>query len=274
MRSCSSSRCSVWRWKNAYHDRGAGQHSIEFGTTDPLTAADSVATIRMAAGVVARRHGLRAVFMPKPLTEHPGCGLHTLHSLWRDEQNIFHDPERRDGLSDALRSFVAGLLQHARGMCAVTNPVVNSYKRLVPNFNAPVQAVWSLQNRSALIRIPPPRDMGPECEVRLADPAANAHLSIAVQLAAGLDGLSRELTPQDAVNANVWAMSPRERQRLKMEELPRNLGEALDSLAGDRVIRKDLGEHIFSPFTSAKRSEFESYLAHVLPWEVERYGEL
>jgi len=260
--------------ENAYHDRGAGQHSIEFGVMDPLTAADSVSTIRMVARVVARRHGLRAVFMPKPLTGHPGCGLHTLHSLWTGDQNLFHEPERRDGLSDQLKSYVAGLLQHARGMCAVSNPVVNSYKRLVPDFNAPVQAVWSWQNRSSLVRIPPLRGLGPECEVRLADPAASAHLALTVQLAAGLDGLSRELTPPDAVNANVWAMSPRERHRLKIEELPRNLGEALDSLALDRVLRRALGEHIFSHFTSAKRIEFESYLAEVHPWELERYGEL
>jgi glutamine synthetase len=260
--------------ESSHHDRGPGQHGIDFRYSDPLTAADNLTTLRTVVRVVARRHGLEASFMPKPATGRPGCGLHTHQSLTRDGVNIFHDPERRDGLSDTLRSYVAGLLRHARGMCAVTNPLVNSYKRLVPGYAAPVHATWSFQNRSPLVRIPPEREAGTRCELRLPDPAANPYLALTVQLAAGLAGVMEELTPPDAVNTNVFAMSSRERQRLRIEELPRNLGEALDALAGDRVVRAALGEHIFSHFTQAKRTEFETYLAHVHPWEVERYRDL
>ncbi len=260
--------------ESSHHDRGAGQHGIDFRYADPLTAADNLTTLKTVVRVVARRHGLQASFMPKPITGQPGCGLHTHQSLTRDGVNIFHDPERRDGLSDALRSYVAGLLRHARGMCAVTNPLVNSYKRLVPGFAAPVQAVWSFQNRSPLVRVPPERELGTRCEMRLPDPAANPYLAIAVQLAAGLAGLDGELSPPDPVNVNVWTMGARERHRLKIQELPKNLGESLDALEGDRVIRAVLGEHIFSHFTQAKRAEFETYLGQVHAWEHERYGEL
>jgi glutamine synthetase len=260
--------------ESSHHDRGAGQHGIDFHYSDPLTAADNLTTLKTVVRVVARRHGLRASFMPKPRTGEPGCGLHTHQSLTRDGRNIFHDPDGKDGLSDALRSYVAGLLRHARGFCAVTNPLVNSYKRLVPGYAAPAQVTWSFQNRSPMVRIPPEREGGTRCELRLPDPAANPYLAIAVQLAAGIAGLSEELTPPEPVNSNVWTMSSRERQRLKIEELPRNLGEALDTLAHDRVVRAALGEHIFSHFTQAKRAEFESYLAQVHAWEHERYGDL
>jgi glutamine synthetase len=260
--------------ESSHHDRGVGQHGIDFRYSDPLRAADNLTTLKNVVRVVARRHGLEASFMPKPLTRQPGCGLHTHHSLVRDGRNVFHDPERRDGLSDLLRSYVAGLLRSARGMCAVTNPLVNSYKRLVPGTAAPVHTAWSLQNRSALVRIPPARDAGTRCEVRMPDPAANPYLAFAVQIAAGLAGIAEDLVPPESVNTNVWTMSSRERQRLGIQELPRNLGEALEALAHDRLIRGALGEHIFSHFNNAKRAEFESYLAHVHPWELERYADL
>ncbi|CAN5842248.1 glutamine synthetase family protein [soil metagenome] len=259
--------------ESSHHDRGAGQHGIDFRHSDPLKAADNLTTLKSVVRVVARRHGLEASFMPKPLTSQPGCGLHTHHSLWHEGRNVFHDPERRDGLSDLLRSYVAGVLRSARGMCAVTNPLVNSYKRLVPGSSAPVHTAWSLQNRSALVRIPPARDGGTRCEIRMPDPAANPYLAFSVQIAAGLAGIAEELVPPESVNTNVWTMSSRERQRLGIEELPRNLGEALDTLARDRLIRGALGEHIFSHFTNSKRAEFESYLAHVHPWELERYAD-
>jgi glutamine synthetase len=260
--------------ESSHHDRGAGQHGIDFRFSEPLRAADNLTTLKSVVRAVARRHGLEASFMPKPLTRQPGCGLHTHHSLWQDGRNVFHDPERRDGLSDLLRSYVAGLLRSTRGMCAVTNPLVNSYKRLVPGSAAPVHTAWSLQNRSALVRIPPARESGTRCEIRMPDPAANPYLAFAVQIAAGLAGIAEELVPPESVNANVWTMSARERQRLGIEELPRNLGEALDALARDRLVRGALGEHIFSHFTSSKRAEFESYLAEVHPWELERYSDV
>jgi glutamine synthetase len=260
--------------ESSHHDRGVGQHGIDFRYSDPLRAADNLTTLKNVVRVVARRHGLDASFMPKPLTSQPGCGLHTHHSLWQEGRNVFHDPERRDGLSDLLRSYVAGLLRSARGMCAVTNPLVNSYKRLVPGSSAPVHTAWSLQNRSALVRIPPARDAGTRCEIRMPDPAANPYLAFSVQIAAGLAGIAEELVPPESVNTNVWTMSSRERQRLGIEELPRNLGEALDTLARDRLIRGALGEHIYSHFTHSKRAEFESYLAHVHPWELERYADM
>jgi glutamine synthetase len=260
--------------ESSHHDRGVGQHGIDFRYSDPLKAADNLTTLKNVVRVVARRHGMGVSFMPKPLTRQPGCGLHTHHSLVQEGRNVFHDPERRDGLSDLLRSYVAGLLRHARGMCAVTNPLVNSYKRLVSGTAAPVHTAWSLQNRSALVRIPPAREAGTRCEIRMPDPAANPYLAFAVQIATGLAGIAEELVPPESVNTNVWTMSTRERHRLGIQELPRNLGEALDALARDRVVRGALGEHIFSHFNHAKRAEFESYLAHVHPWELERYADL
>lgn len=257
--------------RSALHEVAPGQHRIELGPAPALATADALQTLRALVRAAAGRHGLHASFMPKPLQGMSGSGLHLHHALWREGSNHFYDPEARDELGEPLRHYVAGLLRHARAICAVTNPLVNSYKRLVPGHEAPVHVAWSLHNRSPLIRIPMERGAETRCEVRIADAAANPYLALAVQIAAGTTGLREELDPGEPINKNLWGLTAREKQRLRVQELPRHLGEALDELERDRTARAALGEYIFSRFTAVKREEWLEYLAHVHPWEVERY---
>jgi glutamine synthetase len=257
--------------RSAIHEVAASQHRIDLGPLPAMEMADALAMVRPMVKNVARRHGLHGSFMPKPFVGRNGSGLHVHHALWREESNVFFDAEARDQLSAQLRGYVGGLLRHARAYCAITNPVVNSYKRLVPDHEAPVNVAWSLHNRSPMIRIPMERGGETRCEVRIADAAANAYLALAVQISAGAEGIRHEIDPGEPINKNLWTLSPREKQRLRIVELPRHLGEALDELERDRVTRAALGEYIFSRFTAAKRAEWLEYLAHVHPWEVERY---
>lgn len=256
---------------SSHHEVAPGQHKVDLLPTGALALADALASLSVVVKMVAARHGVHATFMPKPNPDQNGSGLHTHHALLRDGENAFFDPEARDDLADVLRLYVGGLLAHARGYCAITNPLVNSYKRLVPGYQAPVNVAWSLHTRSHMVRIPVTRGPDTRCEVRIADPAANPYLALAVQLAAGLDGLRQETHPGDPINKSLWALSQRERQRLRIPELPRHLGEALDELERDRTVRAALGEYIYSHYTTAKRAEFEEYLAQVHPWEVQRY---
>jgi glutamine synthetase len=168
-------------------------------------------------------------------------------------------------------SYIAGLLKHARGFCAITNPLVNSFKRLVPGYEAPVNVAWSMRNRSPLVRIPERRGQGTRCELRMPDPASNPYLALTVQLAAGLDGIEQGLTPPDPVNKNIFTMSHRERRRYRIDELPRDLHEALDQLEKDKVVRDALGPHIYQMFLEAKREEWRQYSAQVSAWEIDRY---
>jgi glutamine synthetase len=220
---------------------------------------------------VAFRHGFLATFMPKPIFGQNGSGMHTHQSLFKGGQNAFYDAKAQYELSEVALAYIAGLLGHARGFAALTNPLVNSYKRLVPGYEAPVNVAWSMRNRSPLIRIPDRRGTGTRCELRMPDPSANPYLALAVQLAAGLDGVQRKLTPPDPVNKNIFEMSHRERRHLRIDELPGNLSEALDELEKDDLVRDTLGEHTFSHFLAAKREEWLDYIKHVSPWEVERY---
>jgi glutamine synthetase len=197
--------------------------------------------------------------------------MHTHQSLFQDGQNAFHDPDAPFELSNVALHYIAGLLAHARGFCAVTNPLVNSYKRLVPGFEAPTNIAWSMRNRSPLIRIPDRRGQGARCELRMPDPSANPYLALAVQLASGLDGLEQRLTPPDPVNKNIFEMSFRERRKYRIDELPRDLHEALDYLERDAVVREALGPHIYERFVEAKREEWQEYIARVSEWELERY---
>jgi glutamine synthetase len=255
----------------AHHEVAPGQHEIGFRYEDALTTADNIATFKFVVRNVALKHGLHATFMPKPIFGQNGSGMHTHQSLFRNGENAFYDPEAKDGLSESMRYYVGGLLRHARGYCAITNPIVNSYKRLVPGYEAPVNVAWSLHNRSPMIRIPARRGKGTRCELRIPDPAANPYLALAVQVAAGMDGIQNEIDPGEPVNKNIWTMSQRERRRLKIDELPRDLGEALDELEKDRVIRTALGEHIYGHFMEAKRAEWQQYIAQVHGWEIEKY---
>ena len=254
-----------------HHEVAPGQHEIDFRYAEALATADNLATFRFIVRNVAYRHGFLATFMPKPIVNQNGSGMHTHQSLFRGGKNAFHDPKGRWELSDVALSYIAGLLKHARGFCAVTNPLVNSYKRLVPGFEAPTNLAWSMRNRSPLVRIPDRRGTGTRCELRMPDPSANPYLALAVQLAAGLDGIAQKLVPPDPVNKNIFEMSFRERRRFRIDELPRDLREALESLEKDDVIRDALGEHIYERFLEAKEEEWQESLVQVSAWEIERY---
>lgn len=257
--------------ETSHHEVARGQHEIDLRHADPLTTADNLATLRFVVRNIALRHGLAATFMPKPLYGCNGSGMHTHQSLFAGGKNAFFDAKGPGQLSEIGRWFIGGLLRHARGYCAVTNPLVNSYKRLVPGFEAPVNVSWSTQNVSPLIRVPAQRGEATRCENRLPDPAANPYLALAVQLAAGLDGLAERIDPGEPVNKNISRMSFRERRKYRIDDLPRDLHEALDYLEKDSAVRDALGEHISERYLDAKREEWQEYIERVSEWELERY---
>jgi glutamine synthetase len=257
--------------EGGHHEVAPGQHEIDFRYAGALETADNLASFKFVVRNVAYRHGYLATFMPQPIFGQAGSGMHTSHSLFRDEKNAFHDRKAQWELSSVALQYIGGLLSHARGFCAVTNPLVNSYKRLVPGYEAPVHVAWSMRNRSPLIRIPDRRDMGTRCEVRMPDPSADPYLSLTVQIAAGLDGIEQKLTPPDPVNKNIFEMSYRERRHFRIDDLPRDLHEALEYLEKDDVIRAALGEHIYERFVEAKQREWREYIGRVSEWELKRY---
>lgn len=254
-----------------HHEVAPGQHEIDFKYADALTTADDLATFKFVVRNIALQHGLHATFMPKPIFGQSGSGMHTHQSLFRDGENAFHDPNAPSEMSDVMRWYVAGLLRHARAFCAVTNPLVNSYKRLVSGYEAPVNVAWSHQNRSPMVRVPARRGKGTRLEVRMPDPSANPYLALAVQLAAGLDGVRNRLEPPEPVDKNIWRLSVRDRRRYRIQELPRDLGEALDLLRKSSFMRATLGEHAFQHFVTAKNQEWREYLVQVHDWEIEQY---
>jgi len=255
----------------SHHEVARGQHEIDLGHADPLTMADHFATLRFVVRTIAVRHGLVATFMPKPLYGRAGSGMHTHQSLFAKGKNAFADPKGPVQLSDVGRSYIGGLLRHARGYCAVTNPLVNSYKRLVPGYEAPINVSWSTQNVSPLIRVPAQRGEATRCENRMPDPSANPYLAFAVQLAAGLDGIRERIDPGEPVNKNIARMSYRERRRYRIDDLPRDLHEALDYLEKDTIVREALGDHIYERYLDAKREEWQEYIGQVSEWELNRY---
>ena len=255
----------------SHHEVARGQHEIDLGYADPLTMADHLASLRFVVRTIAVRHGLIATFMPKPLYGRNGSGMHTHQSLVAKGKNAFFDPRGPIQLSEVGRWYIGGLLRHARGYCAVTNPLVNSYKRLVPGYEAPVNVSWSTQNVSPLIRVPAQRGEATRCENRMPDPSANPYLALGVQLAAGLDGIQERIDPGEPVNKNIARMSYRERRRFRIDDLPRDLHEALDYLEKDEVIREALGDHICERYLDAKREEWQEYIGQVSEWELNRY---
>jgi glutamine synthetase len=255
----------------AHHEVAHGQHEIDFRYADALRTADNISTFRFVVKQVARRFGLQASFMPKPVFGQNGSGMHTHQSLFRLGQNAFWDPKGEWELSKTALHYIGGLLRHARGMCAVTNPLVNSYKRLVPGFEAPVNVAWSMRNRSPMIRVPERRGVGTRVELRTPDPSANPYLALTVMLAAGLDGLATDADWREPINTNIWEMSHRERRRLRVDDLPHDLNEACDELEKNETLTEALGEHITQHFLAAKREEWREYNAQVSRWELERY---
>ena len=255
----------------AHHEVAHGQHEIDFRYADALTTADNIATFRFVVRNVAEQFGLLASFMPKPIFGQNGSGMHTHQSLFKDGKNAFWDKNAKWELSETALYYLGGLLQHARGFCAITNPLVNSFKRLVPGYEAPVNVAWSMRNRSPMIRIPERRGLGTRVELRIPDPAANPYLALAVMLAAGLDGIETKADSREPVNVNIWEMSHREKRRLRIDDLPHNLEEACDMLEKDKVITDALGEHVTTNFLEAKRQEWREYITQVSQWELENY---
>jgi glutamine synthetase len=238
----------------SHHEVAPGQHEIDFQYDEAVRTADKIAT-----------------FMPKPIAGANGSGMHTHQSLFRGETNVFDDPDAPWGLSRTALQYIAGLLVHARGMCAITNPLINSYKRLVPGYEAPTNIVWSEHNRSPLARIPARRGEGTRVELRMPDPSCNPYLAFAVMIAAGLDGIENEMDPGEPVNKNVFTLSHREKRRLKIDELPADLREAVRWLRKDPVVRDALGDHIYQHFNQAALAAWQEYSAAVHPWELDRY---
>jgi glutamine synthetase len=255
----------------AHHEVAAGQHEIDFRYDDVLATADNVSTFRFIVKNVARENGLHATFMPKPIYGINGSGMHTHMSLLADEGNVFYDEDAPWQLSRVCLNYIAGLLRHAKGFCAITNPLVNSYKRLVPGYEAPTNIAWSEKNRSPLVRVPAARRNATRVELRMPDPSCNPYLAFAVMLRAGLDGIEQDLDPGPPINKNIFKMSHRERRHLRIDELPANLSEALDEMEKNDLVRDALGHHIFEHFLEAKREEWDAYIRQVSPWEVERY---
>ncbi|MEE9229694.1 MAG: type I glutamate--ammonia ligase [Acidobacteriota bacterium] len=255
----------------AHHEVAPGQHEIDFKYAEAVMTADHIATFRHIVRKVALDFDLHATFMPKPLYGQNGSGMHTHQSLFKGGSNVFHDPKSKYELSDLCMWYIGGVLAHARGFCAITNPLINSYKRLVPGYEAPTNVAWSERNRSPLLRVPDRRGVGTRAELRMPDPACNPYLALAVMLGAGLDGIANRRDPGEPINKNIYNMSQRERRRLKIENLPTDLNDAIIALRKDAVVQAVLGEHIYTNYLTAKRQEWAEYIAQIHPWEVERY---
>ncbi|MDY6764797.1 MAG: type I glutamate--ammonia ligase, partial [Halobacteria archaeon] len=258
----------------SHHEVAEGKHEIDFKYADGLTTADNIATFRSVVRAIAEINSVHATFMPKPIAGINGSGMHTHISLFKGTQNAFYNPDDEFGLSDTAHSFLAGLIDHAPAITAVCNPTVNSYKRLVPGYEAPVYVAWSDVNRSALIRKPAART--PEStriELRSPDPSCNPYLGLAVMLQAGLDGIERGLDAPKPVRENIYEFTEDKRREYGIDTLPGNLKEAVDALEKDEVVMDALGQHVADKFIEAKRAEWDEYKAQVSQWELTNYLE-
>ena len=256
----------------SHHEVAPAQHEIDFKYDEVLKTADNIQTFKMTVKTIAKRHGLYATFMPKPKFGISGSGMHINMSLATEEgKNIFADENGKIGLSDDAYHFIASIMKHARGMSAITNPLVNSYKRLVPGYEAPVYIAWSAKNRSPLIRIPASRGNGTRVELRNPDPTANPYLVLALCLAAGLDGIKNKIEVPESVDCNIYEMTPGERRAAGIENMPADLKEAVDCLVADEFLCSVLGEHITTKYVEAKMKEWENYTTRVSQWEIDEY---
>lgn len=255
----------------SHHEVAYGQHEIDFKYDEALRTADNIETFKLVVKTIAKCHGLHATFMPKPIFGINGSGMHVNMSLSKDGKNAFCDPADPEGLSQTAYQFMAGVLAHIRGIVAITNPLVNSYKRLVPGYEAPVYIAWSAKNRSPLIRIPGARGAGTRIELRCPDPSCNPYLALAVILRAGLDGIKKQLAPPAPVNTNIFKMTDEERKAAGIESLPGGLKRAIEAMQADGLVRETLGEHIYSKYVEAKNLEWDAYRVQVHQWELDRY---
>ncbi len=255
----------------SHHEVAPGQHEIDFKYADAVTACDNIQTFKLVVKTIARKHGLHATFMPKPLFGISGSGMHCNVSLFKGKENAFYDTKGELELSETAYQFIAGIIKHAPNFTAVTNPTVNSYKRLVPGYEAPCYVAWSAQNRSPLVRIPASRGLSTRVEVRSVDPAANPYLALAVLLKAGLDGIKNKLTPPAAVDRNIYVMTKEEREEVGIVDLPPTLHAAIETLQADSVIKEALGEHLLEHFIEAKEIEWDMFRTQVHQWERDQY---
>ncbi|NIS82159.1 MAG: glutamine synthetase [Anaerolineales bacterium] len=261
-----------------HHEVALGQHEIDFRFADALRAADNVVTLKYTIRALAAKYGLIATFMPKPIFGMNGSGMHTHQSIFnKNGDNVFFDPRDQFHLSSVAYGFIAGQIAHASGLAAIVAPTVNSYKRIVPGYEAPVYVCWAHINRSAMIRIPshtPGRESSTRAELRFPDPSCNPYLAFAVMLAAGLDGIEAEMAcPPPVNNLNIYEMDDQELARLGILQLPGSLAEALDALKKDEVLRDALGEEVYEAFVRAKQAEWDEYRTRVMDWEVKYYLE-
>jgi len=255
----------------SHHEVAPGQHEIDFKYSDALDTADKIMTFKFVVRTIAQRHGLHATFMPKPVFGINGSGMHTNQSLFKGDKNAFFDPEGDMQLSKEAFYYIGGLLKHARSFAAITNPIVNSYKRLVPGYEAPVYLAWSGRNRSPLIRIPAKRGSSTRVELRNPDPSCNPYLALTACLTAGLDGIKNSITPPPACDRNIYHMTQSELDELGIASLPASLQEAYVELAKDEVIKEALGAHIYEKLMEAKMKEWDDYRTKVHQWEVDQY---
>lgn len=255
----------------SHHECAPAQHEIDFKYDEALKTADNVMTFKLAVKTIAKSHGLFASFMPKPKFGVAGSGMHINMSLFKDGKNLFADDNDELGLSKEAYSFIAGIMTHMRSMAAITNPIVNSYKRLVPGFEAPVYIAWSATNRSPLVRVPSARGASTRVELRCPDSAANPYLAFAVCLAAGLDGIKNNMTPPESIARDIFQMTRKERRAAGVQSLPKNLYEAIQEMSKSEFMKDVLGEEVFDKYIDAKTGEWMEYTAQVTDWEIDRY---
>ena len=257
----------------SHHEVAEGQHEIDFQFGDVMTTADRVMTFKHVVKTYATKHGLHATFMPKPVEGINGSGMHTNMSLYdiKTGKNVFDDPNGELGLSETAYNFIAGIMAHVKGLAVVSNPTVNSYKRLVPGYEAPSYLVWSTSNRSCLVRIPASRGKGTRVELRCPDPTCNPYLEMALCLAAGLDGIKKGLKPAPSYDKNVFKLSDEDLANEGIECLPGSLEEAINAAEADPFIKETLGDHVFNNYISGKKAEWDSYKTAVSQWEIDRY---
>ena len=255
----------------SHHECGPAQHEIDFMYAKAMQAADSIMTFKYAVKTVSEKHNLHATFMPKPISNQAGNGMHLNMSLFKEGKNIFINEKDPNGLSKEAYSFMAGIMRHIEGISIVTNPLVNSYKRLVPDFEAPVYIAWSAQNRSPLIRVPSSRGQSTRIELRSPDPSANPYLALALCLEAGLEGIQKGMVPPPSIDKNIFEMSRRELTRSGVKKLPSNLFEAISKVEKDRFIADVLGSHIYERYVEAKKREWNEYSMRVSDWEIDNY---
>jgi len=256
----------------SHHEVAPGQHEINFQFNSALEASDKLQVFKLVVKNVAKRHGLHATFMPKPLSDINGSGMHTNCSLTDLEgNNAFDDPKGEIGLSETALYFIAGIMKNARGFTAITNPTVNSYKRLVPGYEAPCYVSWSDANRSAMIRIPAKRGKATRTEIRSVDPSANPYLAVSAILASGLDGIRNKLECKERVYINLYELNRDERESMGIENLPENLKDAVKALKRNEIVREALGTHIFEKFSVAKKQEWDDFRTSVTEWEIKKY---